>query len=103
MTDAIPSTDEFVARLRAQKMVLEAEGVSHALLFGSCARGEAGPGSDVDIAITLDPDRGVGLIAIAGLSRRLGALLGRKVDLVVLPVRREELRVVFDREGIHVI
>ena len=49
-------------------------------VFGSIARGEAGPGSDVDLLVTLDP--GVTLLKHAALVRELEALLGMKVDVV---------------------
>ena len=91
-----------VSRLRAEKAALRAEGVRHALLFGSFARGEAGPGSDIDLAIAFDPDRIPGLVGLASLARRLGALLGRPVDIVVLPARREALRTAIAREAISV-
>ena len=49
-------------------------------VFGSLARGEAGPESDVDLLVKLDP--GVTLFKHAALVRELEALLGRKVDVV---------------------
>jgi uncharacterized protein len=48
-------------------------------LFGSVARGEAGPGSDIDILVEVDPSIGLGFVTLA---ERLEAALGRKVDLV---------------------
>jgi uncharacterized protein len=41
--------------LRRHRDDLRARGVTHAALFGSVARGESGPGSDLDILIELDP------------------------------------------------
>lgn len=55
-------------------------GVSSLSLFGSVARGEAGPGSDVDILVEFD--KPVGLFAFARIRRHLMTLLGRRVDLV---------------------
>ena len=49
-------------------------------IFGSVARGEAGPHSDVDFLVELDPDRS--LLDHAALQVDLEALLGRKVDVV---------------------
>jgi len=48
-------------------------------LFGSVARGEAGPGSDVDILVEFD--RPVGYFGLFALQDHLEALLGCKVDL----------------------
>lgn len=48
-------------------------------IFGSVARDEAGPASDVDVLVEFD--RPVGLIAFAGLKLALEDWLGAKVDL----------------------
>ncbi len=45
---------------------LEAEGVRHFALFGSVARGDDVPESDVDLILDLDPKRQIGLFAFAG-------------------------------------
>ena len=50
------------------------------MLFGSVARDEAGPDSDVDILVEFD--RPVGLFAYGGLLDQLEKWLGCKVDLV---------------------
>jgi len=49
-------------------------------LFGSAARGEDGPDSDVDLLIDV-PD-GVGLFALGRLETKLRGILGAEVDLV---------------------
>jgi predicted nucleotidyltransferase/DNA-binding XRE family transcriptional regulator len=69
-------------------------GVTVLGLFGSVARGEDGPASDVDLLIDV-PD-GVGLFALGRLETELRELLGAPVDLVPLSglkphVRREVL------------
>jgi uncharacterized protein len=46
---------EIIARLRENEPALRARGVSHAALFGSRARGDNRPDSDIDIMIELDP------------------------------------------------
>jgi predicted nucleotidyltransferase len=55
--------------------------VRHVAVFGSIARGEGRPDSDVDLLVTIAPDAPVGLLELARLSRHLEALLGRTVDL----------------------
>ncbi len=57
-------------------------GVRELRLFGSAARGELGPESDVDLLVSFDANAAVGFFALARLQRELGALLGRDVDLV---------------------
>ena len=51
-------------------------------LFGSAARGEMKPNSDIDLLVEFLPNADVGLLEHAGLMLELQRLLGRKVDLV---------------------
>jgi hypothetical protein len=64
-------------------------------LFGSAARGEARPDSDVDLLVVFEEGARVGLLALAALQRELSDLLGRRVDLVpkdgLKPALREEV------------
>jgi predicted nucleotidyltransferase len=50
--------------------------------FGSAARGEMRPASDIDMLVEFLPDAGIDLADYAGLMLDLSDLLGRKVDLV---------------------
>ena len=56
--------------------------VVRAWLFGSFARGEETPESDVDILVQFDHDRPIGLLRYTGMWREIEELIGRKVDLV---------------------
>ena len=56
-------------------------GVRSLGLFGSYARNQQGPRSDIDILV--DFNAPIGLLRFAQLERNLGQLLGRKVDLVM--------------------
>jgi predicted nucleotidyltransferase len=49
-------------------------------LFGSAARGDSGPGSDVDFLVEFEPGRS--LLDQGGLLMDLQELLGCKVDVV---------------------
>ena len=51
-------------------------------VFGSMARGDDRPDSDVDILVAFQPDAPIGLIEYARLMEDLSELMGRKVDLV---------------------
>jgi hypothetical protein len=63
-----------ILRLAAQ------HGAANVRIFGSLARGEAQPDSDVDILITLAPERS--LLDLIALQQDLEDLLGCKVDVV---------------------
>ena len=56
-------------------------GIARLDVFGSVARGEDGPGSDVDLLYELAQGRLLGW-EIEDLSQDLAALFGRPVDLV---------------------
>lgn len=51
-------------------------------LFGSAARGDMQPDSDLDILVEFLPDAEIDLVDYAGLMLDLSNLTGRKVDLV---------------------
>ncbi len=61
-------------------------------LFGSYARGDQQPGSDVDILVDVDPSIGLDFVTLAD---RIEQLLGLPVDLVstraVKPAYRHEI------------
>ncbi|MGO9262522.1 MAG: nucleotidyltransferase family protein [Bryobacteraceae bacterium] len=51
-------------------------------LFGSAARGEMRPDSDIDLLVEFLPGAHIDLVDHAGLMLDLSHLLGKKVDLV---------------------
>ena len=51
-------------------------------VFGSAARGEMGPDSDIDLLVEFLPDAKIDLVDHAGLMLDLSQLLGCRVDLV---------------------
>jgi len=68
--------------LRRHESDLRARGVQHAALFGSVARGEAGPQSDVDIMIELAPDASLDIFAYVELKDFIAGLFPGPVDVV---------------------
>jgi predicted nucleotidyltransferase len=56
-------------------------GMENVRLFGSAARGEAGPGSDIDLLVRLAPGRG--FRDFMDFCEEVEAALKRKVDVVV--------------------
>jgi uncharacterized protein len=77
-------TTPTVALLRARKgdivRVAAAHGATNVRVFGSVARGTAGPASDIDLLVDFEPGRT--LLDHVGLWKELEALLGRTVDVV---------------------
>src|SRR5258708_28892372 len=61
-------------------------------VFGSAARGEMRPDSDVDLLVEFKPTARPGLLGLAAMGRELSALLGRHVDLAVKPALKPRIR-----------
>lgn len=70
--------------------VAAAHGVTSVRVFGSVARGDAGPESDIDFLVEIG-DRLTPWFPV-GLIRDLEALLGRRVDVVTPNVLHAHLR-----------
>jgi predicted nucleotidyltransferase len=62
------------------KQIVARHGLSHVRLFGSVARGEDRPDSDIDLLVDVPP--GVGLFQLGRCQAELESLLGARVDLV---------------------
>lgn len=89
---AAPKKDVVLAALRAQKPALRVHGVAAMYLFGSVTRGEARPGSDVDVLIDLNPRRRTGLLDLAAIKRLLDDAIGHPVDVVTREGLAKELK-----------
>jgi predicted nucleotidyltransferase len=74
--------NEVIARLKDNEAALRARGVSHAALFGSRARGDNRPDSDIDIMIEFDPAARVTLFGYVGLKTYIAGLFDGPVDIV---------------------
>ena len=92
---------EIIRLLRQHRDELRKQfGVKSLAIFGSVARGEAGPESDVDIRVEFEGratfDR------YMGLKFFLEDLLGRRVDLVTRKALKPRLRPYVEQEAIYV-
>jgi predicted nucleotidyltransferase len=68
--------------LQRHEAELRRHGVAHAGLFGSMARGDARPGSDIDIIIDLDPDAHISVFDYVDLKAYITGLFEGPVDVV---------------------
>jgi predicted nucleotidyltransferase len=75
-------------------------GVVRLALFGSTARDEARPGSDVDIVVSFDGP--ATSRRYFGVQFHLENALGCSVDLVTEKTLRPELRPFIEQEAVHV-
>lgn len=89
-----------IERLRAHRDPLRDQGVAHLRVFGSTARGDAGPGSDVDLAVEFDEGAPIGGFGLARLEGELATLLGCPVDLVAMPPRNARIGAEIAEDGV---
>ena len=74
-------------------------GIEHVAIFGSTARDEATPTSDLDLFVTFR--RGVRLgWDYVDLDERIGQLLGVPVDVISDPDRRPRLKAAIERDRV---
>jgi uncharacterized protein len=74
--------EQVLATLRAHEPKLKAAGVVRLSLFGSTARGDGRPDSDIDLLAAFDQTRRISLLDVAGIEIQLSELLGQPVDLI---------------------
>jgi hypothetical protein len=92
--------DEVIKNREAIAQAAGAVGATNIRLFGSVARGDERPDSDIDFLVTLEPGRT--LMDLLRLEARLEALLGRPVDVATERGLRESVRLTALREAIRV-
>jgi predicted nucleotidyltransferase len=74
--------DEILGEKRDEILrIASIHGAYNVRVFGSVARGDAGPNSDIDLLVNLQPDRS--LLDHVGLIQDLEAMMGRKIDVVI--------------------
>ena len=96
-----PTLVEVIRLLRSNRAELEKIGIRHAEIFGSVARGEDLPDSDVDILVDLDPVIVRNLFAYSRVQRTLQDLVGRRVDIARRGRTRPELDADLIRDAVH--
>lgn len=78
------ATLQAITTHRAEILALaERYGATHVRVFGSVARGESQPTSDIDLLIRMDATRS--LLDYVALMQDLEDLLGQRIDLVIEP------------------
>jgi predicted nucleotidyltransferase len=85
--------EDVISKLREAMPALRSQhGIAAVYLFGSAARGDEQPGSDVDLLVEFEPDARPTLFTLAGVYGHLTDLLGRSVDVGTFDSLRPQLR-----------
>lgn len=94
-----PSTLERVRALsRELRGALSPLGATRIRVFGSVARGDDTPASDIDLVVDVKPD--TGMFAILEMQREAESILGRRVDLVPNAGLKPAVAEAIDRESV---
>ncbi|AQR61257.1 hypothetical protein BZG35_06040 [Brevundimonas sp. LM2] len=91
--------DELLVKLRELKPWLEEQGIVNVRLFGSYARDEAGPDSDVDLLVEVVKPLG---FRFFGVERELGDRLGARVEMGTRDEMPRLLWKVVSRDAVNV-
>jgi len=93
--------EQVIETLRSHAPELRHRGVRHAALFGSVARGEAKPASDIDIMIELEPEAGVDLFGYVGITHYLADLFPVHVDVSNRSSLKAHVRPSAERDAVY--
>jgi uncharacterized protein len=76
------NAEEALDTLRRRERALRALGVLHAALFGSVARGDNRPDSDIDILVEFDPTARVTIFDYVAIKEYIAELFEQPVDVI---------------------
>lgn len=93
--------DQVMATLRAHATELRHLGIAHLFLFGSVARDEAGPASDVDLFFDFDDPR-FSAIELLRAKSRVEQILSAEADIITRASLHPRLRQDIERSAVQV-
>jgi predicted nucleotidyltransferase len=93
--------DEAISRLRRHEADLKRLGVEHLYMFGSMARGEAAPNSDVDLFFDYQKGQ-LGVYELMDVKEYAARILGRKTDIMTRDSLHKTLRRAIEATAIRV-
>jgi predicted nucleotidyltransferase len=93
--------EQVIETLRTHASALRQRGVRHAALFGSLARGEGTPSSDIDILVELEPGARVDLFDYVGITHYLTDLFPVRVDVANKDSLKPHVRPSAERDAVY--
>jgi predicted nucleotidyltransferase len=93
---------EIIATLRSYAGPIKASGAVSLYLFGSAARDEAGPRSDLDLFLDYDPQKKFSLVDLADIKLFLEDRLGIVVDITTRDSLHPMLRPMIEQSAVRV-
>ena len=93
--------DEIIGKLKEREADLRARGVVHAALFGSRARGENRPDSDIDIMVEIAPDFPMDVFQYVGVVHAIEDLFPVRVDVSNRTTQKPHVRPSAERDAVY--
>src|ERR1044072_2448995 len=93
--------DEVVARLKEAEPALRARGIRRAAVFGSVARGDDPPGSDIDILVEFEPGAEGSIYEYLRLKEFVASLFDGRVDVIDRDALKPHLRAPSARDPVY--
>ena len=97
----IMKRDDIIEKLRECEAELRARGVAHAALFGSVARGDDRPGSDIDIMVEIAPEARMDVFRYIGIVHMIEDLFPARVDVSNRDAQKPHVRPSAERDAIY--
>lgn len=98
-----PVLATIIGKLRSHATALRHRRIKELWVFGSVARGDARPDSDVDLFAEFEAGAALSLVGLASLRSELSDLLGVPADLVEHSAMRPAVRVAAERDAVRVL
>jgi len=92
---------QILALLKKHESELRNRGVRRIALFGSAARGEARPDSDIDLMVEIDPKAPVGVFEYVGIVQYLEDLFSTRIDVANRESLKPLVRPAAEREAVY--
>jgi uncharacterized protein len=92
---------DILARLREHQVALNAQGVRHAALFGSRARDDHRPESDIDILVEIEPDVPMDVFAYLEIVHSIEDLFPLRVDVSNRAALKSHVRPFAERDAVY--
>lgn len=93
---------EAISKLKDSAAAIKARGATSLFLFGSTARDQARPMSDLDLFVDYDPEKKFSLVDLVGIKLLLEERLGIRVDVTTRDSLHPMLRSDIEKSAIRV-